>query len=174
MPRRRGAFFPCLRPARVLLFACALIWPLTGVSAEQRGAGRIDVEVPEPLRKLLTDHLAVAKVAADPDEGVRLAVVRATVRLSVKLDSGGPVTLSPLEGHGLERYDNALVERFRRFAPRDRYTQTRLLKFQRSLQNTPYVAFVLVDTDADAREADRVPLTGVRCAGAQTPLRPCG
>ena len=68
----------------------------------------------------------------------------------------------------------ALVERFRRFAPGDRYSQMRLLKFQRSLQNIPYYAFVLVDIDVDAGEADRVPLTGVRCAGAQTPLRPCG
>ena len=278
-------FFSCLRPARGLLFVCALIWPLTGVPAEGRGAARIDIDAPEPLRKLLADHIAVPKVAADPDEGERLTVVRAlerqgadlfategyfnagievmageggrwrlvatpgaravigavdlqfagdlaspdagdarsrridelrqswllavgkpfrqadwdaakeallqavasedyaaariadsvaevdparaTVRLSVKLDSGAPFTFGPLEVHGLERYDSALVERFRRFAPGDRYSQDRLLEFQRTLQNTPYFASVLVDIDTDAGDAIRAPVR-VRLTEART------
>ncbi len=82
----------------------------------------------------------------------------ATVRLSLRIDSGPAFTLGALDVHGLERYDRELVERYSRIEPGERYSQERLLDLQRTLQNTPYFSSVRVSIDHDPTQAERVPV----------------
>lgn len=84
---------------------------------------------------------------ADSEADVDAAA--ATVRLKVQIDSGAPFTLGPLVVTGLKRYPQQLVERYNPFKPGDRYDASRLLDFQRLLQQSQFFGSVIVDVDSD-------------------------
>jgi translocation and assembly module TamA len=75
----------------------------------------------------------------------------AGVTLRVELDSGPAYRLGPIQIDGLKTYNRGLVERYNQIYIGERYSQQRLLEFQRSLQNTPYFSSVLVDIDLDTK-----------------------
>ncbi|MBC3911358.1 autotransporter assembly complex protein TamA [Undibacterium umbellatum] len=89
-----------------------------------------------------------AKINADQHSAV----------LKVDVDSGPVFTLGEMRVTGLQRYPSWLIERYQ--APRkgEVYSRSRLLDFQRSLQNSPYFATVAVGIDPDPEKADAVPV----------------
>jgi translocation and assembly module TamA len=91
----------------------------------------------------------------------------ATVSLMVEIDSGPPFTVGELQIKGLQRYDPQLVERYNPFAVGDRYDATKLLEFQRRLQQAPYFSRVAIDLDLNPEAPARVPIR-VELAEAQT------
>jgi translocation and assembly module TamA len=75
----------------------------------------------------------------------------ATVSLRVELDSGPAYRLGALQIEGLKTYNQKLIDRYNDLYVGERYSQRRLLEFQRALQNTPYFSSVLVDIDLDSK-----------------------
>jgi translocation and assembly module TamA len=75
----------------------------------------------------------------------------ATVSLRVELDSGPAYRLGALQIEGLKTYNQKLIDRYNDLYVGERYSQQRLLEFQRALQNTPYFSSVLVDIDLDSK-----------------------
>jgi translocation and assembly module TamA len=75
----------------------------------------------------------------------------ATVSLRVELDSGPAYRLGALQIEGLKTYNQKLIDRYNNLYVGERYSQQRLLEFQRALQNTPYFSSVLVDIDLDSK-----------------------
>jgi len=89
-----------------------------------------------------------AKIDADQHSAV----------LTVDVDSGPVFNLGEMRVTGLLRYPSWLIERYQ--APRkgEVYSRSRLLDFQRALQNSPYFATVAVGIDPDPEKADAVPV----------------
>jgi translocation and assembly module TamA len=75
----------------------------------------------------------------------------AVVNLWVELDSGPAYRLGALQVEGLKTYHQNLIDRYNQIYIGERYSQQRLLEFQRALQNTPYFSSVLVDIDLDSK-----------------------
>jgi translocation and assembly module TamA len=75
----------------------------------------------------------------------------AAVSLRVELDSGPAYRLGPVQIEGLKTYQRSLIDRYNQIYVGERYSQQRLLEFQRALQNTPYFSSVLVDVDLDSK-----------------------
>ncbi|NTV11379.1 MAG: BamA/TamA family outer membrane protein [Zoogloea sp.] len=82
----------------------------------------------------------------------------ATARLRVVVDSGPPFTFGELDISGLADYPSDLLGRFDPPEPGEPFDLDRLLKFQSSLQNTPYFASVVVDIDRDPAHAAFSPI----------------
>jgi len=82
----------------------------------------------------------------------------ASVRLRVRVDSGEPYFLGPLEVSGIEKLPSSLVERYSNLSEGDPYDQNRLLAFQRNLQNAPQFASVSVDINRDPLTATAAPV----------------
>ncbi len=78
-------------------------------------------------------------------------VENATVSLRVELNSGPAYRLGALQIEGLKAYSQKLIDRYNDLYVGERYSQQRLLEFQRALQNTPYFSSVLVDIDLDSK-----------------------
>lgn len=83
---------------------------------------------------------------------------RATVRLSVTLDSGPAFYLGELQVSGLADLPADLVRRYSTLKPGAPYDRDALLAFQSGLQNTPHFASVIVDIDRDPALAAAVPV----------------
>lgn len=115
------------------------------------------------LQRLLTEDYAAARIE---DSRAEVDPASAAVALRVVYDSGPAFTLGALEVQGLERYDRALIHRYSKLEPGERYNQERLLELQRTLQNTPYFSSVLVDIDNDPANPSAVPVR-VRVAEAR-------
>lgn len=82
----------------------------------------------------------------------------ATVDLSVTVDSGPPFFLGPLEVSGLQALPGDFVARFSGLEVGDEYDRSALLTLQRTLQNAPQFASVVVDVERDAAKAAAVPV----------------
>ncbi len=82
----------------------------------------------------------------------------AAARLTLVIDSGPAFTLGALQVRGLARYDEALVHRFSEFELGEPYDATRLLEFQRRMQQAPYFSTVLVEVAADPAAPTEVPI----------------
>jgi translocation and assembly module TamA len=107
------------------------------------------------LRPLLALDYAAAAIEESRAE---VDPQRARVRLIVVVNSGPPFTLGEIEVSGLETYDPALLDHYRRIEPGERYSQERLLALQSALQASPYFSSVLVDIDPDPAQHARVPV----------------
>lgn len=83
----------------------------------------------------------------------------AVVNLWVELDSGPAYRLGELQIEGLKTYHRDLIDRYNQIYIGERYSQQRLLDFQRALQNTPYFSSVLVDIDLDSKFDPTAPTT---------------
>jgi translocation and assembly module TamA len=106
------------------------------------------------LNRVRERDFAAASIA---DSTAAVDADAATVRLAVEIDSGPAFTLGRLEVKGLHRYEPQLVERYNPFSPGDRYDATRLLEFQRQLQQAQYFGSVIVDIDT-AGPAENAPI----------------
>ncbi|PXX40048.1 autotransporter secretion outer membrane protein TamA [Undibacterium pigrum] len=89
-----------------------------------------------------------AKIDADQHSGM----------LQVEVDSGPVFTLGELRVTGLQRYPSWLIERYQAPQKGEVYSRSRLLDFQRSLQNSAYFATVAVGIDPDPEKAGAVPV----------------
>ncbi len=89
-----------------------------------------------------------AKIDADQHSGI----------LQVEVDSGPVFTLGDVRVTGLQRYPSWLIERYQAPKKGEVYSRSRLLDFQRSLQNSAYFATVAVGIDPDPEKADAVPV----------------
>ncbi|MES2042009.1 MAG: BamA/TamA family outer membrane protein [Pseudomonadota bacterium] len=89
-----------------------------------------------------------AKIDADQHSGV----------LQVEVDSGPVFTLGEVRVTGLQRYPSWLIERYQAPQKGEVYSRSRLLDFQRSLQNSAYFATVAVGIDPDPAKADAIPV----------------
>ncbi len=96
------------------------------------------------LNQVRERDFAAARIA---DSSAEINADEATARLMVEIDSGPEFTLGRLEIKGLKRYQPQLVERYYPFKPGDRYDATKLLDFQRRLQEAQYFGSVIVDVD---------------------------
>ncbi|QEL65256.1 translocation and assembly module TamA [Oryzomicrobium terrae] len=102
------------------------------------------------LTALLTEDFAGAQLRdsraeVDPDT--------ATARLTVTLVPGPRYVLGPLQIVGLERYDDALIDRYNRTVrPGRPYRESDLIALQTALQSTPY--FSSANVELLPREGD--------------------
>lgn len=115
------------------------------------------------LQSLLAEDYAAARIE---DSRAEVDPASGSVALHVAYDSGPAFTLGAVEVQGLDNYDHALVDRYNKLVPGERYTQERLLELQRTLQNTPYFSSVVVDIDNDPEHPIAVPVH-VRLAEAR-------
>ncbi len=90
------------------------------------------------------------------------------VSLRLELDSGPAYRLGPVQIEGLKAYQRSLIDRYNQIYVGERYSQQRLLEFQRALQNTPYFSSVLVDIDLDSKfdPTEPGPFTTAATSGA--------
>jgi translocation and assembly module TamA len=105
--------------------------------------------------KLVERHYAAGQIAASE---ARVDADGATAALRVTLDSGPRFTLGDVQIVGLERYPEAVV---RRIVHHDRgapYTTEGLQELQRTLQNAPWFASVVVEVDRDPEKPSQVPV----------------
>ncbi|WP_165794886.1 autotransporter assembly complex protein TamA [Solimicrobium silvestre] len=78
--------------------------------------------------------------------------------LSVLLDSGPVFRIGELRIQGLNLYKPWLLDRYHPPVTGDVYSRESLLKFQRTLQNSPYFSSVSVSVDPDPEVAAAVPV----------------
>lgn len=81
-----------------------------------------------------------------------------TASLRVEVDSGPAFVLGEINVRGLQRYPASLLERFEPPKKGEAYSRTRLLEYQRALQNSAYFSTVAVGVEADPLKADAVPI----------------
>ncbi len=104
---------------------------------------------------LRSDNYAAATIldsAAVIDADSHMASLRVTV------DSGPPFVLGEIKVSGLQRYPQSLLERFEPPRKGEAYSRTRLLEYQRALQNSAYFSTVAVNVDPDPLKAEAVPI----------------
>ncbi|MEB0232194.1 POTRA domain-containing protein, partial [Undibacterium sp. 10I3] len=78
--------------------------------------------------------------------------------LKVEIDSGPPFTLGEAVITGLQRYPPWLLDRYLPPKKGEPYSRSRLLEYQRALQNSAYFSAVAVSVDPDPSKADGVPV----------------
>lgn len=81
-----------------------------------------------------------------------------SANLELDVDSGSAFLIGDLMITGLERYPLWLIDRFNPPRKGDVYTSSRLLEFQRALQNSAYFSTVAFNIDTDATKADALPV----------------
>jgi translocation and assembly module TamA len=78
--------------------------------------------------------------------------------LNVEIDSGPAYRVGPLKIEGLQRHDEALVERFNPLREGAPYDRALMLQFQQALQESAYFNSVVVTLDLEAATAAVAPL----------------
>ncbi|MCU6435642.1 BamA/TamA family outer membrane protein [Undibacterium sp. Jales W-56] len=78
--------------------------------------------------------------------------------LAVEIDSGPPFTLGEITVTGLQRFPAWLLERYQAPKKGEAYSRSRLLEYQRALQNSAYFSTVTVNVDTDPAKADSAPV----------------
>jgi translocation and assembly module TamA len=81
-----------------------------------------------------------------------------TASLRVVVDSGPSFVLGEIKVNGLQRYPQSLLERFEPPKKGEAYSRTRLLEYQRALQNSAFFSTVAVSVEPDPIKADAVPI----------------
>ena len=107
------------------------------------------------LESFRSDRYASAKLK---DTAVKVDADAASAQISVTLDSGPAFRLGAMQVKGLQRYPRWLLDRYDPPKEGESYSRTRLLDFQRSLQNSPYFASVAVQIESDPEKAEAVPV----------------
>lgn len=78
--------------------------------------------------------------------------------LEIDVDSGAAFVIGDLLVTGLERYPLWLIDRFHPPKKGEPYSSTRLVEFQRALQNSAYFSTVAFNIDTDSTKADALPI----------------
>ncbi|MEP7157186.1 MAG: BamA/TamA family outer membrane protein [Betaproteobacteria bacterium] len=105
-------------------------------------------------RKLLQQMIVLRyPQAAITDSRAEVNVQTGEVVLHVDVDSGPSVSFGALNVTGLQRYPVKLVTDLNTISPGEVYNQTKLLEFQRRLQDTGYFLRVDVSAEADVTSA---------------------
>ncbi|MEB0137698.1 MULTISPECIES: autotransporter assembly complex protein TamA [unclassified Undibacterium] len=104
---------------------------------------------------LRADVYAAAKISSS---AAKIDADQNSAALSLEVDSGPAFTLGSLRVNGLQRYPASLLERFRPPQRGESYSRSRLLDFQRALQNSAYFSTVTVAIDPDPEQAAEVPI----------------
>lgn len=111
-----------------------------------------DAAKQQALRQLTTLRFPAGRISSsladiDPDT--------AKAHLQLSLDSGPAYRLGELEVDGLQRYDQALVQRLARLSPGSPYSQADLVAAQQRLTDSGYFdsAFITLNTQADPTAA---------------------
>ncbi|MFZ6816521.1 autotransporter assembly complex protein TamA [Undibacterium sp. Rencai35W] len=81
-----------------------------------------------------------------------------TAMLAVDVDSGPPFTLGEMSITGLQRFPSWLLDRYQPPKKGEPYSRSRLLEYQRALQNSAYFSTVAVNVDTDPAKADNAPV----------------
>lgn len=82
----------------------------------------------------------------------------ASAVLELEVDSGAAFYFGDLQVLGLDRYPNWLLDRFNPPKRGEVYSSSRLLEFQRGLQNSPYFSTVSFNVEPDANKASALPI----------------
>lgn len=104
---------------------------------------------------LRSDNYAAATIL---DSAAVIDADSHTASLRVAVDSGPPFVLGEINVSGLQRYPQSLLERFEPPRKGEAYSRTRLLEYQRALQNSAYFSTVAVSVDPDPLKAEAVPI----------------
>lgn len=104
---------------------------------------------------LRSDNYAAATIL---DSAAVIDADSHTASLRVAVDSGPSFVLGEINVSGLQRYPQSLLERFEPPKKGEAYSRTRLLEYQRALQNSSYFSTVAVSVDPDPLKADAVPI----------------
>lgn len=114
------------------------------------------VSAKNQLIENLRSELYAAATIDDSSATIDAEMHRAT--LALKIDSGPPFTLGEMTVSGLQRYPRWLLERYNPPKKGEPYSRTRLLEYQRFLQNSAYFATVAISVEPDPAKADAVPV----------------
>ncbi|MFZ6646717.1 autotransporter assembly complex protein TamA [Undibacterium sp. TJN25] len=107
------------------------------------------------VESLRADTYASASIS---DSSAVVDAENHSAALQLDLNSGPPFKLGDIVLSGLQRYPPVLVDRYNPPRKGENYSRTRLLEFQRALQNSPYFTTVSVSVDPDPAKADGVPV----------------
>ncbi|MCH8619698.1 BamA/TamA family outer membrane protein [Undibacterium sp. TS12] len=107
------------------------------------------------LESLRADAYAAAKIT---DSEARVDADQHSAVLKVEVESGPVFTLGDIRVTGMQRYPSWLIDRYQAPQKGEVYSRSRLLDFQRALQNSPYFATVAVGIDPDPDKADAIPV----------------
>ncbi|MFZ6658302.1 autotransporter assembly complex protein TamA [Undibacterium sp. TJN19] len=107
------------------------------------------------LESLRSDAYAAANIS---DSEARIDADNQRGILQLEVQSGPPFTLGEIRVNGLQRYPAWLIDRYQAPKMGEPYSRSRLLDFQRALQNSPYFGTVTVGIDPDPEKASAVPV----------------
>lgn len=107
------------------------------------------------LRKIQADAYASAKF--DRTQAM-IEPEKKTAQLSAVLDSGPYFTLGEVNATGLRRYPARVIENMNVIEVGEAYNRTKLLDYQKRLQNLPYFSSVVVDISNDRKDAQLAPI----------------
>ena len=107
------------------------------------------------LESLRADAYAAARI---DDSEARIDADQHSGMLKLEVQSGPVFTLGDIRVSGVNRYPAWLIERYQAPKKGEVYSRSRLLDFQRALQNSPYFATVTVGIDPDPDKAAAVPV----------------
>jgi translocation and assembly module TamA len=107
------------------------------------------------LENLRDESYASAKMT---DSSATIDADKHSAALLLEIDSGPPFMLGELNITGLQRYPPWLLERYAPPKKGEPYSRSRLLEYQRALQNSPYFSTVAVSVDTDTTKADAAPV----------------
>ncbi|QJQ07115.1 BamA/TamA family outer membrane protein [Undibacterium piscinae] len=107
------------------------------------------------LENLRDESFAAARIE---DSSATIDADKHSAALVLEIASGPPFILGDLNITGLQRYPNWLLERYAPPKKGEPYSRSRLLEYQRALQNSPYFSTVAVSVDADTSKADAAPV----------------
>ncbi len=121
------------------------------------------------LHELLVQEDYAAGQIAQSEAIVQVEAARADLKLT--LDSGPRFTVGEAVLEGISRYPEAVVRRSIFIKPGERYRLDRIQELQRTLQNGPWFASVLVEVERDPAHPDNVPM---KISVAERPSREIG
>ena len=113
----------------------------------------------------LSKTLLLRKIQADAYASARFDATQALVQpekksvdLTATLDSGPYFTLGDVVATGLKRYPAKIIENMNTIEVGEAYSRSKLLDYQKRLQNLPYFSSVIVDISNDRKDAQLAPI----------------
>ncbi len=107
------------------------------------------------LRKIQADAYAAAKFSTTQ---ASIEPEKKAAHLTATLNSGPYFTLGEPEVKGLNRYRTSVVTNANVIQVGEAYNRTKLLDYQKRLQDLPYFSSVLVDVGSDPNDAQLAPI----------------
>lgn len=123
-----------------------------GAPFRQSDWGQSKIATLESLRSLSYAGAILVDSRASIDAETNSAV------LELDIDSGASYYFGDLQVTGLERYPLWLIDRFNPPKKGDIYSSTRLLDFQRALQNSAYFSTVSFNVEPEESKAEALPI----------------